>query len=401
MKYKKSLLLLAVMTLPLFALQVREVKVSSDANSSSKQKRTQPDERQIVATGYGSSELEARDNAFSAAIEKYVGIIVDSEAVLQNGTLVKDEILTASNGYVKSYTELSKEKTDGIWEVKVEALIRSQKIFGKEKGQNTALLGKQNRDNLNNTSARVSTKIKSKKDASKILAKKFKALFDTETLKSLVSMENISATLEEEKVRNDKIPLVLTHKIRINPKVYAHKIEALEQLFYNLGLRKHSRVDEPYVENGLLRIKNTKEIRKLKRTDIGIIKEDGSGYKLDVWSFPAHWRDVFPFTSGESIVFNDFFEIMLRAERKNGTLLFSKNISTAFKEMPKYREIPMLTASPNLVRGYYSSGFKRNRAKIITPLFDSEKILQFKTKELLDIKDSGDLGTSKIELKEK
>ena len=97
-------------------------------------------EKEIIATGYGTTQQQALDNAFKTAIEQYIGVVVDSETMMKNGKLIKDKILTASNGFIKSYKELSVDNSDGLIEVKINALVKSQKVFNKIKSLNIATI---------------------------------------------------------------------------------------------------------------------------------------------------------------------------------------------------------------------------------------------------------------------
>jgi len=399
MKSKKVLMTLGIAVLPLLADSI-EPNISVPAVQKRSDMHTNVEnERLIVATGYGRDKSEALKHAFAAAIEQYIGIVIDSEAIVKNGKLIKNDILTASNGYIKSYDLLSQKDFDGLKEMKIRAVVRSQKLFSKIQALNINTISNDNAigifKNLNNTHARVTTKINSKEDAGKILAKKFKTLFEPETIKKLIALHITDVSLDEQKATKDKIPLYVRYEMTTNQSAYDKRIEALEQLFFNLGLQKSNRVDLPYIENGLLKVKNIDRVSKLKSTDIGIVKPYGAEYKLDVWSFPENWRDIYPFSSSESLVWNDIFEIILEIKKKNGSVLIADNISRNF------RETPIITASPSTSSGYYSSGFKRNRAKILTPLFASKKVLTFEKKVILNIADTGNIGKITIEMEKK
>lgn len=56
--------------------------------------------REVIGKGYGATRQEALTNACRDAIEFAVGLFVDSETLVDNFELKKDEILTQSNGYI-------------------------------------------------------------------------------------------------------------------------------------------------------------------------------------------------------------------------------------------------------------------------------------------------------------
>ena len=59
-----------------------------------------PNIREVIGKGYGATRQEALTNACRDAIEFAVGLFVDSETLVDNFELKKDEILTQSNGYI-------------------------------------------------------------------------------------------------------------------------------------------------------------------------------------------------------------------------------------------------------------------------------------------------------------
>lgn len=56
--------------------------------------------REVIGKGYGMTREEALDDACRNAVECAVGLWVDSETLVENFELKKDEILTQSNGYI-------------------------------------------------------------------------------------------------------------------------------------------------------------------------------------------------------------------------------------------------------------------------------------------------------------
>ena len=66
----------------------------------------QPQVMDVVATGVGADPEQAKQNAFSAAIEQVVGVLVDAETIVKNDEVVRDEVLTFSRGYVNEFKEI-------------------------------------------------------------------------------------------------------------------------------------------------------------------------------------------------------------------------------------------------------------------------------------------------------
>jgi len=55
----------------------------------------------IVASGIGVDMDKAKQNAIRNAVEQVIGTYVSSDTIVQNSTLLKDEVLSFSGGYVK------------------------------------------------------------------------------------------------------------------------------------------------------------------------------------------------------------------------------------------------------------------------------------------------------------
>ena len=90
----------------------------------------------LEVTGYanvldGRKDLareNAIQNAFRRAVEQAVGVMIESESVVNNSELIKDKICSQSAGYIKKYT-ISKESFDGdLCTVEIKALVSKVKL---------------------------------------------------------------------------------------------------------------------------------------------------------------------------------------------------------------------------------------------------------------------------------
>ena len=94
-----------------------------------------PSVREVIGKGYGADRQEAFEQACRDAIECAVGLWVDSESLVENFELKKDEILTQSNGYIV------KDGTQVMWEgpttqgycVQLKAKVKMQEVTRKIK----------------------------------------------------------------------------------------------------------------------------------------------------------------------------------------------------------------------------------------------------------------------------
>lgn len=102
------------------------------------------DEVTLVASGKASDSEKATTIALRSAIEQAYGTFVSANTTILNDDLVKDEIVTISNGNIKSYEMLSDVKCeDGQDMVTVKATVCISKLvsYAKSKGASTEFAG--------------------------------------------------------------------------------------------------------------------------------------------------------------------------------------------------------------------------------------------------------------------
>lgn len=95
----------------------KKEKKQSDAPEPAQSKSTEtnkPSKDDVVLTvsADGSTKDEATKNALRSAIEQAYGTFVSANTTILNDELVKDEIVTVSNGSIKDYKEIAAMPTD-------------------------------------------------------------------------------------------------------------------------------------------------------------------------------------------------------------------------------------------------------------------------------------------------
>jgi len=88
-------------------------------------------EKKVITSAYGESPDQALENALRNAVEEAVGALVSSETIIENDEIVKDEVLSYSKGFIKTYKKLSEEKDDGDYKVSVVAIITQKQLIEK------------------------------------------------------------------------------------------------------------------------------------------------------------------------------------------------------------------------------------------------------------------------------
>jgi hypothetical protein len=133
----------------------------------------------VIVEGYGATVESAQANAGKAAVSQVVGMYTVSSSAIENRKLIKDEVLSYSNGYIKTFKVIDTKQQDGLYvvEAKVEVEI----------GKLTQMLGKLNiaLKNVNNVEFKVKTK------QAFASSKNFAKLFDEVVLIPIVSNQNI------------------------------------------------------------------------------------------------------------------------------------------------------------------------------------------------------------------
>ena len=66
----------------------------------------------IEVAGQGADAEEARKNGFRLAVEQAIGSLISSESEVQNGRLVRDEIISYAAGYVSNFEIVSTENVN-------------------------------------------------------------------------------------------------------------------------------------------------------------------------------------------------------------------------------------------------------------------------------------------------
>ena len=80
----------------------------------------------VTVTGTGITVAAAENDALRAAVENTLGVLVDSETLVQNSMLIKDKIYTQSRGFITDYSVLSRENVNDGWRVTINAVVDDQ-----------------------------------------------------------------------------------------------------------------------------------------------------------------------------------------------------------------------------------------------------------------------------------
>ena len=82
--------------------------------------------KSVTVTGTGMTPSDAENDALRLAVENTLGVLVDSETLVQNSMLIRDQIYTQSRGFVTNYTVINREQVAGSWRVTINATVDDQ-----------------------------------------------------------------------------------------------------------------------------------------------------------------------------------------------------------------------------------------------------------------------------------
>lgn len=148
----------------MFILLTFSISISWDTLADSKVKELE----KVESIGEGASENDAFKQAVVDAVRQVTGTLVASETLIEDEEVIKDEVLTLSNGFVEKVLEQKKTKnSDGTWTVKLKCIVRKGKVYEKLKEAHVPTI------KVDGTSlfADVLSHIEYAKDAEKMLEK--------------------------------------------------------------------------------------------------------------------------------------------------------------------------------------------------------------------------------------
>lgn len=92
--------------------------------------------KNVVAVGYGETHKEAIQDSLRNAVMKVVGSFVSATTIVSNGDLIKDKILTYSDGLVEGYKETATKREDGLFITELDVQVKVQELTKKLDGLN-------------------------------------------------------------------------------------------------------------------------------------------------------------------------------------------------------------------------------------------------------------------------
>jgi hypothetical protein len=94
--------------------------------------------KEVVASGIGVDADSAEKQALTVAVQQAVGSYLDTKTITENEEVIKDRVLSLSNGFVSKYDVISgpKQRDDKLFEVTVKAEVQGGQIVARLKEVN-------------------------------------------------------------------------------------------------------------------------------------------------------------------------------------------------------------------------------------------------------------------------
>lgn len=121
--------------------------------------------RTVIAEGVGLTPDEALKDAFRAAVRQVVGEVVDAETLVRNDEVVKDQVLTYSDGFVPTHTKVSETNAGGLWRITIRAVVERRKVEMRLRAANVTLKKVDGESMFGN----IVSQLENEKDASALL----------------------------------------------------------------------------------------------------------------------------------------------------------------------------------------------------------------------------------------
>jgi hypothetical protein len=257
--------------------------------------------RKVVATGAGMNEDQALKNAFTIAVQQVVGTIVDTETIVREDDTIRERILSASNGFIKSYNVIRQWQQDGLHQCSIEALVQIRQLKERLAEANISTFPASGAD----LAARDYTDKKGQADTSAILAKRIND-FPNRVLRVQAHGEPVPIPSKQDGVTRLKIPII----VFVDQKAYAQEIAeltttldklALQRVTGNLKLGKREQANDP-LRRGL---RTSSGVRLLPNDEFFARSSGGQEFSTDA-----------------------FYELKREAKQKFGTLPETPSVIT-------------------------------------------------------------------------
>jgi tetratricopeptide (TPR) repeat protein len=123
----------------------------------------------VVATGTGQTDTEAEKDALCAAVRQVAGALVDAQTQVKNERLIRDKVLTFSDGLVSDYQVLETRRDAGLVVKKIRARVERGQVISKLRASSITLTAFDGKEAF----ARIVAQIETEKQARRFIRELF------------------------------------------------------------------------------------------------------------------------------------------------------------------------------------------------------------------------------------
>ena len=185
---------------------------------------TPPETIDVVASGVGMNETEATKDALANAVRQAIGAIVGTDTLIQNEEIVRDQILTYSDGFAKNYELVGKPSItlSGLASVTIRARIVRSKLIQKAKAANIAVVEVDGKGMF----AEAVTKMEQNRSAKALIEEEFRDM-----PQRLIKAEIVGEPRYDEKTQKAKVVAQLS----VDEVAYRTFVDRLTKLLDGIG----------------------------------------------------------------------------------------------------------------------------------------------------------------------
>ncbi len=189
------------------------------------------DEKEVIMTGIGTTEDKAKQQAYRSAIQSVIGSMVLSETIVENDTLMRDKILSHSDGYVVKATQVgaTRQLGDGLLEVTMRIIVKSEQLKAKLKAENITMAVIDGQSLF----AQKSTQAEAKQDAAAIIKEKVKDL----PANLLMAEANVQGSTQKD-MGGGSVQLTIPLKLSVDAAKYKNFVTDLKGTLKKLGFKE-------------------------------------------------------------------------------------------------------------------------------------------------------------------
>ncbi len=187
-------------------------------------------EKEVVMIGIGTTEDKAKQQAYRSAIQSVIGAMVLSETIVENESLVRDKILSHSDGYVVKATQIgaTRQLEGGLLEVTMRITVKSEQLKAKLQSENITMASMDGQSLF----AQKSTQAQAKQDAAGIIKEKVKAL----PASVLMAVADVPKSTQKD-MGGGNLQLTIPIKLSVDTAHYKTLITDLKSTLGKLGFK--------------------------------------------------------------------------------------------------------------------------------------------------------------------